>query len=103
MDGPMRAQGVPVGVEFPAEAVEAIATRAAELVLEQFALNGGSEWPAWMSVERAAAYLDVSPERVRKLISTRSIPYSQEGPGCRVFLQRSALDEWMLGMSRRPR
>lgn len=52
-------------------------------------------WPEWQSVESASRYLDVSPERVRKLVAARRIPYSQEGPGCRVFLRRRDLDEWM--------
>ena len=52
--------------------------------------------PEWMSVESAARYLDVSPERVRKLVARRTIPHYQEGPGCRVFLRRRELDEWML-------
>jgi len=48
-----------------------------------------------MNVATCARYLDVSPERVRKLVATRRIPYSQEAPGCRVFFRRSELDEWM--------
>jgi excisionase family DNA binding protein len=56
-------------------------------------------WPDWMGVETTARYLDVSPERVRKLIAARRIPYSQEAPGCRVFMRRSALDGWMESMA----
>jgi excisionase family DNA binding protein len=52
-------------------------------------------WPEWMSVETAARYLDVSPERLRKLQARREIPYSQEASGCRVFFRRADLDAWM--------
>jgi excisionase family DNA binding protein len=52
-------------------------------------------WPEWMSVETAARYLDVPPERVRKLKDRREIPFHQEGVGCRVFFARRDLDEWM--------
>jgi excisionase family DNA binding protein len=54
-------------------------------------------WPAWMSIETAARYLDCTPERIRKLIARRSIPFSQEAPGCRIFLSKTDLDEWMRG------
>ena len=51
--------------------------------------------PEWLSVESAAEYLDVKPERVRKLVARRAIPYYQDGPGCRVFLRRRELDNWL--------
>jgi excisionase family DNA binding protein len=54
-------------------------------------------WPEWMSIETAARYLDCPSERVRKLIARRAIPFSQEAPGCRIFLSRSDLDTWMRG------
>lgn len=50
----------------------------------------------WFAIESVARYLDVAPERVRKLVARRAIPYYQEGPGCRVHLRRRELDEWML-------
>jgi excisionase family DNA binding protein len=57
------------------------------------AAEGG--WPAFMSVETAARYLDVSVERVRKLKERQEIPYIQEAPGCRVLFARRDLDAWM--------
>jgi excisionase family DNA binding protein len=51
--------------------------------------------PEWMNVNTAARYLDVSTERVRKLVARREIPFTQEAPGCRVFFSRSDLDAWM--------
>lgn len=100
----LRVEGAPgLALELPAVLVDAIAERAASIVLAELARDSGNEWPAWMSVETAARYLDVSAERVRKLIAARAIPYAQEAPGCRVFLSRAALDEWMLSMARRPR
>ena len=56
--------------------------------------------PRWLSVPTAAQYLDVSTERIRKLVARREIPYSQEGPGCRVFFDRRDLDDWMRGQAR---
>jgi excisionase family DNA binding protein len=52
-------------------------------------------WPVWMNLKTAACYLDMSPERLRKLVARREIPFTQEAPGCRVFFSRSDLDAWM--------
>jgi excisionase family DNA binding protein len=49
----------------------------------------------WMCIERAARYLDVSVERIRKLKEAAAIPYYQENPRCRVFFHRDDLDAWM--------
>jgi excisionase family DNA binding protein len=66
-----------------------------ELLAELRAEQDANGWPEWMSVETAARYLDVLPERVRKLKDRREIPFHQEGVGCRVFFARRDLDEWM--------
>lgn len=50
---------------------------------------------AWMNVDSAARYLDVSPQRLRKLQARREVPYYQEAPGCRVLFRRTELDQWM--------
>ncbi len=55
-------------------------------------------WPGWMDVPTAARYLSVTPGRVRKLIAARRLPYSQEAPGCRVLIERRALDEHLRAM-----
>jgi excisionase family DNA binding protein len=55
-------------------------------------------WPAFLSIETAATYLDVSVERVRKLKERREIPFIQEAPGHRVLFARGDLDAWMGSM-----
>lgn len=52
-------------------------------------------WPMWMNVDTLGRYLDCSTERVRHLVSCKSIPYVQEAHGCRVFFDREAIDHWM--------
>jgi excisionase family DNA binding protein len=52
----------------------------------------------WLDVNGAAEYLACSPERIRKLIARRDIPYHQEGPGSRVFFNKGELDEWLLSL-----
>ena len=78
------------------EIVERLRAELAEEVRAQVRAEvEAAAWPGWMSVETAARYLDCPPERVRKLIARRSIPFSQEAPGCRIFLSRTDLDRWM--------
>jgi excisionase family DNA binding protein len=79
--------GAPFPVEFDQAALDAVAAALPAVPVEP--------WPEWMNVETAAAYLDSSVERLRKLVARRQIPFVQEGPGCRVFFRRSDLDAWM--------
>jgi len=96
------APGCRLELAIPPELLEEIASRAAELVLERRDHRTGPDaWPEWMSVETAARYLDVSPERVAKLKLRGELPYYQDGPGCRVSFNRRELDAW-LARYRRP-
>lgn len=52
----------------------------------------------WLDVQAASVYLACSPERVRKLVQERRIPFHQEGPGSRLFFNRRELDAWLLGL-----
>jgi excisionase family DNA binding protein len=82
-------------VPFPDEMLEEIVRRSVERFRAEVANRGDESWPEWMGVPRAARYLDVSEERLRKQIARRQVPYYQEAPGCRISLRRSELDEWM--------
>jgi len=64
-----------------------------ELLAELREQLAAEAWPGWLDVPTAAKYMSVSPERVRKLIARNAIPYSQEAPGCRVLIERRALDQ----------
>jgi len=81
----------PITIEIPAELVESIARRAAEIAAERSS-NRADGWAEWMNVETAACYMDVSVERVRKLIARKALPSYSEGKGCRRFLRRSEID-----------
>ena len=70
---------------MPAEALEAIAARAAELVLEQ--LGNGSPW---MNREGAARYLSLPVSRLEK---DKAIPCHREGR--RVLYHREELDAYL--------
>jgi len=83
-------------IEIPDSILDAIAAAVAARALELLGAQLEQEaWPEWMSGEKAAKYLDVSAERLRKLQARRQIPFHQEAPGCRVFFRRRDLDDWM--------
>lgn len=60
-------------------------------------------WPEWMNVETLARYLDCSPERIRKLVARREIPFAQEAAGCRISFCRRSIDEWLRDVEIRER
>jgi excisionase family DNA binding protein len=82
-----------LALSLPAEAIETIAERAAELVLArlQADIAGGSPWLDWQG---AADYLGCKPKRIRNLTSQGRIPFHREGG--RVVYHRQELDAWVL-------
>jgi excisionase family DNA binding protein len=92
-----------VAITVPAEAIEVIVEMTVERVRAELGDRGDEAWPEWMSVPTAARYLDISEERLRKLIGRRQVPFYQEGPGCRISFCRSELDEWMQRFRREAR
>lgn len=88
--------GKGISIELRPAAIRAIAEQVAAIL--QPARTVKELWPEWMSVETASRYLDVSPERVRKLAARGAIPSYSEGRGCRRFFKRSELDECMGGL-----
>jgi excisionase family DNA binding protein len=72
-------------IALPPAALEQIATRAAELVLQQLGPEPGSPW---MTRKRAAAYLGLPVSRLEK---DRTIPVHRDGR--RVLYHRAELDE----------
>ena len=85
-----------LGLTIPEEVIEALATAVSERLLPHLHTTDGTDlWPEWMAFETAARYLDVCPQRLRKQIAQRQIPFHQEDKGCRVLFRRSDLDQWM--------
>jgi excisionase family DNA binding protein len=62
---------------------------------EESRFEDGRGWPEWMDVRTAAKYLGCEPGVVRKLVERRRVPYTQEGPGCKVWIARRDLDAYM--------
>jgi excisionase family DNA binding protein len=50
--------------------------------------------PQWLDSHEAADYLGITLNSLYKLTAERAIPFEQDGPGCKVWFRRSALDAW---------
>jgi excisionase family DNA binding protein len=81
---------VAVGVryEIPAELIERVAERAAELLSQQTRVDD-----AWLDVGEAAEYLRCPTSRIYALTSAGKIPHHHDG--ARLLFRRSELDEWV--------
>ncbi len=77
----------PLAITLPPEALEAIAERAAALVLDRL----GCESSPWLTRSEAARYLSLPLSRLEK---DRRIPCHREGR--RVLYHRAELDAWLL-------
>jgi excisionase family DNA binding protein len=85
----------PFALPLPAELVEAIAERAAALVLEQLRENTGDHSPVWLTVADAATYLGLTQHAVRHLLDRRAIRRHQHVRGGRILVKRSDLDRYL--------
>ncbi len=69
----------------------------ADLVAERLAARLASAAPVadeWLDTRRAAEYLGVHRDTIRRLAAERVVPSEQEGAGCKLYFRRSDLDEW---------
>jgi hypothetical protein len=79
-------------LEFPAELVELIAERAAELVAERAATGGNGD--GWLrGAEAIGAYIGAPASRVYALSSAGRIPVEHDGSA--LIAKRSELDRWV--------
>jgi excisionase family DNA binding protein len=47
-----------------------------------------------MDTRRAAEYVGVHTDTLRKLAAAGKVPYEQAGPRCKLYFRRSDLDRW---------
>src|ERR1700761_7972326 len=48
----------------------------------------------WLDTRRAAEYLGIHRDSLRRLAAERAIPTEQAGTGCKLYFKRSDLDAW---------
>jgi excisionase family DNA binding protein len=86
------------GLDPAAEAFNDLIGRLAELVAERVAARLAAprqqHADEWLDTRRAAEYLGIGRDSIRRLAAERSIPTEQAGAGCKLFFRRSDLDAW---------
>jgi excisionase family DNA binding protein len=68
--------------------------RIADAVTERLIATSEGNVDEWLDSRRAAAYLGVHRDTLRKLAAERAITAEQDGPGCKLYFRRADLDEW---------
>ena len=84
----------PLPLLVPAELVEAIAHRVAELLREQAAPAAEPASP-WLDLAGACAYLGFSRDRLYKLTAAGAIPCRKKRGGQGLLFHRDELDDWV--------
>jgi hypothetical protein len=51
----------------------------------------------WLNAREAAAYVGLTLNALHKHTAARTIPFEQDGPGCKLWFRRSELDRWRRG------
>jgi excisionase family DNA binding protein len=72
----------------------------AELLLPRLAgrvTSTAGQPDGWLDSTQAAAYLGISRTALHKATAARSVPFEQDGPGCKCWFKRSDLDAWRRG------
>lgn len=70
----------------------------ADLVADRVAMRLAGPRPSeedeWLDTRRAAEYLGIHRDSLRRLAAERAIPTEQAGAGCKLYFKRSDLDAW---------
>jgi excisionase family DNA binding protein len=98
-----RSPGGALQTESALEAlVGRIAAQIASAVVAQLTAGRPDDQAEWLDSRRAAEYLGVHRDTLRKLAAERAIPAEQDGRGCKLFFRRVDLDEWRRRGGRAP-
>jgi excisionase family DNA binding protein len=79
--------------ELDVDDLDALAERLAPILarrLEPAKPSAGG----WLRTKDAAAYLGVTVHALHRMTASRSVPFTQDGPGCRCWFRRDELDAW---------
>jgi excisionase family DNA binding protein len=84
----------PLALTIPAELVEAIAQRVAELLRNQHP-ETASDGSPWLDFTAACSYLGFSRDTLYKLTAAHAIPCRKKAGGQGLRFHRDELDAWM--------
>jgi excisionase family DNA binding protein len=86
------------GLQQGGEIVDELLGRIADLVADKLAarlgVTSGNTDDSWFDTRRAAEYLGVHRDTIRRLAAQHAIPSEQTGAGCKLFFRRRDLDRW---------
>jgi excisionase family DNA binding protein len=74
--------------------VAQLADLVAERVAARLVRPRGVAEDEWLDTRRAAEYLGIHRDNVRRLAAEGTIPAEQESAGCKLYFRRSDLDAW---------
>jgi len=84
----------PVGDDVFGCLLGRLADLVAERVAAQLAEPAGQVADEWLDSRRAAEYLGIGRDSLRRLAAEGKIQSEQAGVGCKLFFRRSELDLW---------
>jgi excisionase family DNA binding protein len=76
------------------EVLDDLAQRVAAAIARELRTEPEQKPDEWLDSQGAAEYLGLHRDTVRRLAAERAIPAEQDGPRCRLFFRRAALDAW---------
>lgn len=91
---PSPAPAVDVGREVLDQLLWHLAELVADRVAAKLSAPQRERPDEWLDTRRAADYLRISRDSIRRLAAEGSIATEQSGVGCKLYFRRSALDEW---------
>jgi excisionase family DNA binding protein len=74
--------------------IDNVVDRIATAVVERLTTDVDRPVDEWFDSRKAADYLGLHRDSLRRLAAEGAIPTEQDGPGCKLYFRRSALDEW---------
>jgi excisionase family DNA binding protein len=86
-----------VFAELDDDALDHLARMLARRLSRFVAAAATATGDGWLDTKRAAEYLGISQQSLHKHTAARSIPFVQDGPGCKCWFKRSELDAWRRG------
>lgn len=82
------------GNAFSNQLLMQLAELVADRVAAQLVASRRKRADEWLDTRRAAEYLGIGRDSLRRLAAERAIPTEQAGVGCKLYFRRSDLDEW---------
>ncbi|MFZ1997195.1 MAG: helix-turn-helix domain-containing protein [Solirubrobacteraceae bacterium] len=71
-----------------------LADLVADRIASRLAGPRATEKDEWLDTRRAAEYLGIHRDSLRRLAAERAIPTEQAGAGCKHYFKRSVLEAW---------